>query len=456
VSQPVGRRRGPSSTPDTARSLALRVIRRVVEERAYSNLALAAELARSRLSARDRQLAAELAYGTLRRLLRLDRVIAGASSRPLDGIDPKTLALLRLGAYQLLFMRIPPHAAVSETVELADPGARGFVNAVLRAIAREEPSPAADGPDDEAVSERTGLAAWAVAELRRVLPEDEVEPAAAALATPADLSLRTNRCRTEPERLEAAIADVGMDVRRGSLHPDVLHVPTTPPALLPGYEEGWFAVQDEASVVVTAALDARPGERVYDPCGGPGGKAAHLACLVGPRGVLVSADVRLGRARLVVRTAGRLGVSAEVLVQDARRSSLSGPFDAALVDAPCSGLGAARRRPELLWRPSSKDLAQLARLQVAILVATADLVRPGGRMVYSVCTFPRAETDAAVRAFLTKRPDFEPMPVAGPDGPATDHRLWPHRHGTDAMFYAGFRRRSAPEGAQGAGIESAP
>ena len=446
-----GRGSGSPARGEGARALALHVLRRVTEEGAYSNLALSAELSRSRLSARDRQLAAELTYGTLRRLIPLDRAIAGVSSRPPGRIDPQALALLRLGAYQLLFTRIPAHAAVSETVGMADPPARGFVNAVLRSIAREQPLPPGEGSDDDAISDRTGLAPWAVAEMRRVLPEDEVELAAAALATPADLSLRTNRCRTETERLEAAIAKAGIDVRRGSLHPDVLHVPGTPPALLPGYEEGWFAVQDEASAVVTAALEATPGERVYEPCGAPGGKSAHLACLVEPRGQLVSADVRLGRARLIVRTAERLGVSAKALVQDARRPALSGGFDAALVDAPCSGLGAARRRPELLWRPSSKDLARLARLQVAILVATADLVRPGGRMVYSVCTFPRAETDAAVRAFLWNRPDFEPMPVAGPDGPGADHRLWPHRHGTDAMFYAGFRRRSIPEAPGGAG-----
>src|SRR6266542_678979 len=181
------------------------------------------------------------------------------------------------------------------------------------------------------------------------------------------------------------------------------------PALLPGYEEGWFAVQDEASAVVAAALEAMPGERVYEPCGGPGGKAAHLGCLVGPSGLVVSAESRFGRAQLVARTARRLGAPVEVVAQDARRPALRGLFDAALVDAPCSGLGAARRRPELLWRPRKQDLAQLARLQVAILEATAELVRPGGRLVYSVCTFPRAETDAAARAFLSKRPDFEPM-----------------------------------------------
>jgi len=344
-----------------------------------------------------------------------------------------------------MFTRIPAHAAVSETVELAEPRSRGFVNAVLRALARATPPPA-DGDDDEGISKRTGLTSWAVGELRHVLPDDEVEMAAAALATPADLSLRANLCRTQTEQLEATIQEGGLEVQRGPLHPDVLHVRSTPPALLPGYEEGWFAIQDEASVLVTAALEASPGERVYDPCGGPGGKAAHLACLIGSGGALVSADQRLRRAMLIVRTTQRLGVPVKVLAQDARRPAVRGEFDAALVDAPCSGLGAARRRPELLWRPSRQDLAQLARLQVAILVATAELVRPGGRLVYSVCTFPRAETDAAVRAFLTKRPDFQPSEVPGPDGPAPTHRLWPHRHGTDAMFYAGFTRLDLPGG----------
>jgi 16S rRNA (cytosine967-C5)-methyltransferase len=424
---------------ESARSVALRVIRRVTEERGYSNLTLSGELRGSHLSARDRQLAADLAYSTLRHLLPLDRAIARASSRPLDKIDPEALALLRLGAYQILFTRIPDHAAVSETVELAGPAARGFVNAVLRAVART-PTPPVEGSDDEAISLRTGLAAWAVTELRRILPSEEVERAASALASPADLTLRANVCRTNPERLETAIRDVGLETRRGSFHPDVLHVRTTPPALLPGYEQGWFAVQDEASAVVTAAVQAKPGERVYDPCAAPGGKATHLACLVQPGGLVVAADVRLGRARLVLRSAGRLGAPLRALVQDARRPAMGGWFDAALVDAPCSGLGAARRRPELLWRPSNADLARLARLQVAILVATANLVRPQGRLVYSVCTFPRAETDAVVRAFLAKRTDFEPMEVPGPDGAATSHRLWPHVHGTDAMFFAGFRR----------------
>jgi 16S rRNA (cytosine967-C5)-methyltransferase len=436
--------RGPASgSADAtgARAVALRVIRRVTEEHAYSSLALGAELRRSGLSDRDRGLAAELAYGTLRRMLWLDRAVDAVSTRPVGDIDPGPLAVLRLGAYQLLETRIPAHAAVSETVGLAEGRSRGFVNAVLRRLSVEPPEPPS-GDGDDAISARTGLTPWAVAELRQVLPGGEVERAAAAMAARAPLSLRVHRCRTTPAHVEQRLRSAGHDPRRGLHHPDVflLESGAGSPVGLPGFDEGWFVVQDEASALVAAALGVVPGERVLDACAGPGGKATDLACRAGPGALIVAADVNLRRTALVARTANRLGVGLHTLVQDARRPALRGGFDAVLVDAPCSGLGAARRRPELLWRPRREDLAGLARLQVAILMGAASLVRPGGRLVYSVCTVPRAETEAAVRAFLTKSADFAPSDVPGPDGLAPTHRLWPHRHGTDAMFYAGFRR----------------
>jgi 16S rRNA (cytosine967-C5)-methyltransferase len=274
-----------------------------------------------------------------------------------------------------------------------------------------------------------------------VLPADEIEEAAAALAAPGPLTLRVNTCRISVDRAEAALRDAGHDVARGRWHLGVLTLPRSgPPSGLPGFREGWFAVQDEASVLVAAAVEMKPGHRVFDACAGPGGKATDLACGVGEGGTVVAGEVHPARVGLVAKAASRLGVRVLVLAQDARAPAVRGGFDAVLVDAPCSGLGAARRRPELLWRPRKTDLAQLARLQVAVLTGVADLVRPGGRLVYAVCTYPRAETEAAVRAFLGKRADFEPTAVPGPDGPAPTHRLWPHRHGTDAMFIAGFAR----------------
>jgi len=424
----------------SARSVALGVIRRVTEQDGYSNLTMQTALARSGLSTRDRALASELAYGTIRRLVSIDHVLASKVDRPLDTTPAEALALLRLGTYQLRHTRIPPHAAVSETVALATDRQRGFVNAVLRRVASEASAPPR-GDRDEDVAVRTGLSPWGVAELRRLLPADEVEPAAAALAERALVTLRTNTCRTTVDELERALATAGVATSRGAIHPASLAIEAGAPSELPGFHEGWFAVQDQASSFVVRVLDPQAGERVLDVCAGPGGKAGHIACLVGSQGRVVAADPSPVRAGLVRETIRRLGLDAMVLVQDGRRPAVRGPFDRVLVDAPCSGLGSARRRPELLWRARRSDVAGLARLQVGIGTATAELVRPGGRLVYSVCTFPHAETDAVCDALLRRVPELEPEAFEGPEGRVERLRLWPHRHGCDAMFVASFRRK---------------
>ena len=312
------------------------------------------------------------------------------------------------------------------------------MNAVLRAVARNPPS-WPEGDDDEAVSIRTGLAPWAVGELRRLLGPELAE-AAAALGERAPLAIRTNRCRTSVNALAAAIEEAGHPARPGTVHAESLVVENGDPRELPGFDDGWFAVQDQASSFVVEALDPQPGERILDACAGPGGKAAHIACLVGESGHTVAADVSGSRTGLVREHAERLGQHPSLVVQDGRRPALRGPFDRILVDAPCSGLGSARRRPELLWRVARSDLSGLARLQVSIVAGVRGLLKPGGSLVYSVCTYPRAETDAACDAILRHCKDLAPQPLRGPDGPAHRIRLWPHRQGADAMFVAGFRR----------------
>ena len=427
----------------TARSVALDVVRRVCDEGAYSNLTLTRTLARSGLDERDTAFATELAYGTLRRLVPIDRALAPLLDRPLDTAPKPARAALRVGAYQLRYTRVPPHAAVSETVALTDPRHRGFVNAVLRRLA-DAPSEEVLGTTDGDVAARTGLSEWAVRELRRVVGDDEVEEAAAALARPGGVTIRTNTCATTVDELERALADAGAEAARGAVHPDSLVLEHGAPSRLPGFDRGWFAVQDQASSVVVAALDPQPGERILDVCAAPGGKTIHAACLAEPNGLVVGADLSLRRLELIRGNAARLGIRTLVLAQDGRRPAVREGFDRVLVDAPCSGIGSARRRPELLWRSRRDELSGLARLQVGIATAAAGLLRPGGRLVYSVCTFPRAETDAACDAVLRRAPELEPAEIAGPDGPAERVRLWPHRHGCDAMFVAAFRRRATP------------
>jgi 16S rRNA (cytosine967-C5)-methyltransferase len=424
----------------TARSIAVETVRRVTDEGAYSTRVLPSLLERSRLDARDRSLATELAFGTLRHLPALDRAIGLRASRSLSRMSPGARAALRLGAYQLLFMRIPSHAAVSASVDLATPRERGFVNAILRRLADDPPEPPAGQTDDD-VSSRTGLAPWAVRELRLVLGDDEAEAAAEAFGERGLLSLRTNTCRTTVDAFVRGLRASGHAPAPGRLHPDCVLLDGGDPARLRGFAQGWFAVQDQASAFVVAALDPQPGDRVLDACAAPGGKAAHIACLVGETGFVAASDVRPERAALVRATADRLGVSVGVLAQDAARPALGGTFDRVLVDAPCSGIGSARRRPELLWRPRKAELSPLARLQVQIASAASDRLRPGGQLVYSVCTFPRAETDAACDALVRHRPELEPVLIEGPDGPSPRVRLWPHRHESDGMFVAAFRKR---------------
>ncbi len=441
VGWPRGERRGAPGAGErpNARAVALDVIRRVTDEGAYSNLALPRTLERAGLSERDTAFATELAYGTLRRLIPIDHAVSPLLERPIEDAPKVARAAIRLGVHQLRYMRVPAHAAVSETVALVDRRHRGFVNAILRRVAAAA-EPEHQGSSDEAVSLRTGLSEWAVRELRRVV-DDEAEEAAAALAQPARLTIRANRCRVSVEELERALDAEGIASDRGRIGADAVVPAAGVPTKLPGFTQGWFAVQDEASSFVVEALDPQPGDRALDVCSGPGGKAAHIACLVGEHGRLVASDVSSQRLGLVRGTFDRLGAYGDLLVQDGRRPSVREGFDRILVDAPCSGIGSARRRPELLWRSGRTELSGLARLQVGIATAAAGLLRPGGRMVYSVCTFPRAETDAACDAIERRAPELEPAAIVGPDGEAERVRLWPHRHGCDAMFVAAFRRR---------------
>jgi 16S rRNA (cytosine967-C5)-methyltransferase len=425
----------------SAREVALEVIRRVADEGAYSNRLLPAALGRSGLDQRDRALATELAYGTLRHVPELDDAIGARAARPIARMTPGARAALRLGAYQLLHTRIPAHAAVGETVGVVVPRERGFVNAILRRLAKDPPAPPG-GVDDHAISLRTGMAPWAVAELRKLLPPEEVERAALALGEHGSLSLRVNTCRTSVDEVMARLREAGLEPEIGRIHPECVLLPGGNPTSLPGWDEGWFAVQDQASAFVVETLASEPGDRVLDACAAPGGKTAFIACRIGEDGRVVAGDLHTDRTGLIPAGLARLGLDALVLTQDAIRPAVRGPFDRVLVDAPCSGIGSARRRPELLWRARRQELSQLARLQVEIAVACANLLRPGGRLVYSVCTFPRAETDAASDAIVRHRPDLVPIETPGPAGsdPALRHRLWPHRHGTDGMFVAAFQK----------------
>jgi len=366
-----------------------------IEGGAYANLVLPALLERSGLSPEDRRFVTELVYGTTRMRRACDWLV---DRFLVHDPDPPTRAVLRLGAFQLVFLKTPPHAAVSATVSAAPGRTRGLANAVLRRVA------SAGLPDPDLPGDWPGEA------VRLSYPDWVVE------------------------RL---VADLGGADAWEALR--VMNQPATATTRPDGY------VQDDASRWVAEAVGGRPGERVADLCAGPGGKATAIAA----DGATVAAcDVRPARARLVAANARRLGArSLAVVVADATVPPFrAGAFDRVLVDAPCSGLGVLRRRPDARWRVGPDDVAALAELQRRLLAAAATLVRPGGLLVYSVCTLARAET-LDVDAWAAHRlAAFEAVtPPAAPWQPAgRGARLLPQSADTDGMFVLLLRRPGGP------------
>lgn len=428
----------------------------VRERSAYANLSLPAELRRVKLDARDTALATELTYGTLRSQGLLDRIIVAAASRPVDEIDPPVLDVVRLGAYQLLFTRIGAHAAVDTSVESARSAGLGragtFVNAVLRKVsARDLESwveTLRDGVSDPVDRLAVGTAhpEWIArafaeslgadaAELPALLAADDARPTVHLAARPGAISAE-----------ELALVSGGEE---GPYSPYAVHLDSGDPGALDAVRDDLAAVQDEGSQLVALAAARAPvegedGGRWLDLCAGPGGKAVMLGALAEIEGAaLTGVEISEHRADLV-RAATR-DLPVEVRTVDGRDPGLEPGFDRVLLDAPCSGLGALRRRPEARWRKTAADLPGLTALQRELLDSALRLVRPGGVVLYATCSPHLSETVSVVRD-AARRPDVELLDVRELL-PELDHagqgpwmQLWPHRHGTDAMFVAALRR----------------
>jgi 16S rRNA (cytosine967-C5)-methyltransferase len=449
-------KRRPRKPFDPARQAAFDVLRAVSERDAYANLTLPAMLRMREITGRDAAFATELTYGTCRAIGLLDAVIAHAANRPADRIDPVLLELLRLGAYQLLRMRVDAHAAVDTTVEQAaiefDTARAGFVNGVLRAVsARDEASWVAElaPPLD---TDPVGHIAFAHAhprwiaqafadalgadagQLGALLANDDERPQVHLAARPGVL--------TSEELARAVHGDPGR------YSPYAVYLSGGDPGQLDPVRDGQALVQDEGSQLVARALTLAPVDgdagRWLDLCSGPGGKTALLAAIGASSGARVTAvEPAPHRAEFVERNT--VGLDVEVLRVDGRDSGLpAASFDRVLVDAPCTGLGALRRRPEARWRRQPGDVAGLVKLQRELLASAIALTRPGGIVLYATCSPHLAETVGVVADAVRRRPVraidarplFDPVDSIG-DGPYV--QLWPHRHGTDAMFAAALQ-----------------
>ena len=447
----------PPRRSASGREEAFRILLQVETTEAYSSLLLR-ELPEG-MDLRERSLSHELVLGALRWQGWIDHALAQFARRRLGGLDPAVRVALRLGAYQMLRLsRVPAWAAVNESVRLARRAAGrsggGFVNAVLRALARGTPQ--FPGPDADPVERlAVGLShpTWLVARWVRRMGEGEAAKALEANNRPAPTVLRASRLRGGREALVARLLGHGVRTEPGRWSPEAVRVAAgRPPAEL--FQEGWFCFQDEASQIVATLVDPRPGERILDLCAAPGGKATDLAERLGVHGILVAADRRLSRLGMVRDGGRRLGlVRLQLLVQDGARPALrAAGFDRVLVDAPCTGTGTLRRHPEIRWRRREADVTALAVRQRALLSAAAGLVRSGGTVVYSVCSLEPEEGPDVVTALLAERPEFlleNPAAVPGPlspelisgGRPGPHLRTLPHRHDMDGFFAAVLRRK---------------
>lgn len=453
---------------DPARLAALDLWRAVTLDDAYANIAWPRILEHHQLAGRDAGFATELAYGSLRWRGRHDAILAECVDRPLPELTPELLNALRLGVHQLHNMRVRDHAAVAETVEVVrqtvNRGAAGFANAVLRRVARGGTAahwldhlqaagrlPALEVDALRHLAVATSHPAWIVGAVHDALavsmPHRTWADTAAELMANNTAGTVTLAARSiDREELLARLAEQGIPARPGALSRLAVRVGAVNPAHIDEVATGAAGVQDEGSQVVALVLaDAPltgPDERWLDMCAGPGGKAALLAARVAERGgSLTALEVHPHRAQLVRNSLRPVRGRHQTLVADATSQDIGAGYDRVLLDAPCTGLGALRRRPEARWRRTREDLTELRPLQQRLLARALQVVRPGGLVLYVTCSPHLAETEAVVSAVgrLGGHPvDLDPARVGAPAESVSGSqlRLWPGCHDTDGMFAA--------------------
>jgi 16S rRNA (cytosine967-C5)-methyltransferase len=417
-----------------ARLEAYRLLARLTPRATADPPPLSEVLDRVRLREADRRLLQTLYLGVCRRRPRLDLAVRACITRPWPQVQEEVRNVLRIGAFQILFLdRIPDRAAVDQSVELCRAirlaGATGFVNGVLRRLTRERP-PLPDIAGSRGLALRTGTPEWLAERFVARYGVAEAEQWLTALNTePVGLNLRVNTLHTTVTDLRDAFAAAGVAVEAAPLGRDALLLPDPPaPRDLPGYEQGWFYVQDPASQWVTELLDPQPGERILDACAAPGGKCSHIAARLANRGAVVALEVASGRAQRLRDNLQRLGATCVAVVEaDAGQYRDDRPFDRILLDAPCTGLGVLRRHPEIRWRRTTGDVLRAGTTQLALLRHLATLLRPGGTLVFATCSTEPAEGEevstprrrATRRCAVSHRATTAPCRTTQPWTPST-------------------------------------
>ncbi|MEZ4272449.1 MAG: 16S rRNA (cytosine(967)-C(5))-methyltransferase RsmB [Myxococcota bacterium] len=443
----------------SARRLALSVLLRVERDGAYAERVLDAALKRSHLDSRDVALATELVYGTLRCQRLLDFYLGIWATQPLSRLPQEVLLILRMGAYQITEMRTPAYSAVNEAVNSVHRRVShlgGVVNAILRKLAAAHQDDALPKPSEhianpvEALAVETSHPDWVVQRVASYLGIEEARLWALANNQRPPLALRVNTLRIERSALAQRFVEAGIEVEMPEAFPAALLVRQGGAVVaLPGYAQGLFCVQDPAAQRIGELLAPRAGAVILDACAAPGGKSTHLGALMGNRGKVIATDIHAAKTRLIAQNAARLGttcVSADVAdcTDSAQIAAVLAKHDVAqvdcaLLDAPCSGLGTLRRHPELRWRQES-SLQELCALQDRLLDSVASFVKPGGVLIYAVCTVTTEEGEERLAAFLRRDRRYS-LQEDAPSGP--QQRLWTHRDGCDGFFVGRLVRSGA-------------
>jgi len=450
----------PKGRPASPRELAMHVLTQVEQEGAYSNLLLNTALQKAALSKSDAGLATELIYGTISRLNTLDYFLDKYVNKGTRKLQPWVRALLRLSLYQIIYLdRIPDHAVVSEAVNLAKrrghQGISGMVNGVLRNILRQKESLAipADLPAAKRISLQHSHPEWLVERWISQYGPETAEAICAANNEPPAVSVRVNTTMISREELLKEMEGRGLQAAPSTLSPYGIVVKGAGNmALTDWYREGMISIQDESSMLVAEAVGPEPGMRVLDCCAAPGGKSAHMGELMKDQGSIVANDIHSHKGKLIADQAARLGldcirtVTGDALELPSRFEPAS--FDRILLDAPCSGLGVIRRKPDLKWGKTEEDIREIAALQSKLLDSVSALLRPGGVLVYSTCTIEPQENEGVVTSFVNRHPEFE-LDETGSLSRLKDNALvrgggiqiLPQHYHSDGFYIARLRRR---------------
>lgn len=441
--------------PINARSGAVEVLDQVLNEGAYTNLAINKYLRQHKLEDLDRRLMTELVYGTVKALGTLDWYLKQIVDRPLDRLESKVLQILRSAVYQLFYMdRIPASAACNEAVKLArsfsNEGSAKFVNGILRNMLRKKEAlvfPSLEEDELEHLSLKYYHPKWLLRRWLGVFGREGTLKLCEFDNSPAPVCLRVNTLVTDQETLIKALTEAGAQVRASRWSDDGIVCEKLPALgdMLKKLEKDFY-VQDESSMLVADVLAPEPGERLLDLCSAPGGKTTHLAQLMDNEGSIIACDIHAHKLELIKENADRLGITIiEPKLKDARvyQPEWREQFDKVLVDAPCSGLGVLRRRAEARWRESKKNLQEFPPLQLQILENACRYVKPEGRIVYSTCTVEYSENHYLIEKFLEKHPDWERAGVRHPlTGEEMEElQLLPHVDGIDGFYICALQKK---------------